>query len=132
MQVTKFELERQREAANEAAAANKAERDRQARREVDSATYERMVDVNVAESNDVSAIDAHNVDEALAQLTTAECVFTWQAPSHHCTWYCLCGLKCQARHREVSAMWQIVCCSLHGVTWLVQSTTVKYIHVGLH
>lgn len=70
-QVTRFELEQQKEREKREAAA-KAQQGSNSR-ETDVEQYNKLLDGRNANAED--GVDAHNVDEALAQLNVSECAF---------------------------------------------------------
>ena len=73
LQVTAFELQKQREADARASAQASAQRDQAKRREVGADEYGQMVAAH--NDNTEDGIDARNVDAALAQMSVnEECV----------------------------------------------------------
>ena len=70
MQVTAFELDKQREADNVAARAASQQREQAQRREVGIDDYDKLVDVS--NDNTVDGVDAHGINSALAQMGAAE------------------------------------------------------------
>jgi hypothetical protein len=70
VQVTAYELDKQREADERAARIAAAQRDQAQRREVGEDDYEKLVLTH--NDNAVDAIDARDVDSALAQISVGE------------------------------------------------------------
>jgi hypothetical protein len=70
MQVTAFDLSKQREADKRQAQDAAAQRDMAQKREVGQADYDRLV--TAQNDNAVDGVDARDVDSALAQLSVGE------------------------------------------------------------